>query len=83
MTFHFVSNVKNAIHGTKPAGKEWNRVLDAVVTIIIYKKGKIDHVISMKVLSDGTVYYLKVPTYDAINTYNNEKEFFELRKVFE
>ena len=72
----------NGIQGTKPAGRHWNRLLDAVVTIIEYKKSTIDHAIYIKVFSDGTVSYLTVSTYDVLNTINNENAFPELKRVF-
>ena len=72
----------NEIQGTKPAGRQWNRLLDAVVTIIEYKKSTIDHAIYIKVFDDGTVSYLTVSTDDALNTPNNENAFPELTRVF-
>ena len=35
----------NGIRGKKPTGRQWNRLLYAVVAIIKYKKRKIDHAI--------------------------------------
>ena len=35
--------------------QQWNRLLDALVTIIKYKKIKIDHAIYIKVFSYGGV----------------------------
>ena len=61
----------NGIQGTKPAGRQWNRLLDAVVKIIKYRKSTIDHAIYIKVLSDGTVSYLAVYTDDFISNTNN------------
>ena len=72
----------NGIKGTKPAGRQWNRLLDAVVTIIEYKKSTNDHAIYIKVLDDGTVSYLTVSTDDVLNTTNNENSFPELTRVF-
>ena len=34
----FCLQCMNVIQGTKPAGRHWNRLLDAVVTILKYKK---------------------------------------------
>ena len=65
-----------------PAGLQWNRLLDAVVTILKYNKNKIDHAIYIKLFSDKTVSFLTVSTDDLINTNNNETEFPELIKVF-
>ena len=48
-----------------------------------YQKSKIDHAIYIKVFSDGTFYYVTVPTDDVINTTNNETAITELRRVFE
>ena len=73
----------NVIQGTNTSRQQWNRLLDAVVTIIEYKKITIDHVIYIKVLSDGTASYLTVSTYDVINANNNETVFPEIRIVFE
>ena len=62
----------NAIQGTKPAGRQWNRLLDAVVTLLKYKKSTIYHAIYIKLFTDGTVSYLTVSTDDVLNTTNNE-----------
>ena len=72
----------NGIQGTNPAGIQWNRLLDAVVTIIEYKKITIDHAIYIKVFDDGTVSYLTVSTDDVLNTTNNENSFPELTILF-
>ena len=61
----------NGIQETKPAGREWNSLLDAVVTILKYKKSTIGHAIYIKFFTDGTVYYLTVSTNDVLNTNNN------------
>ena len=73
----------NGIQGTKTAGQQWNRLLDAVVTIIKYKKITVDHAIYIKGLSDVTVSCLTVSNYDALDTTNNETSFPELTIVFE
>ena len=62
----------NGIKGTKPAGRQWNRLLDAVVTIIIYKKTTIDNAIYINFFSDETVSYITVSTDDVLNTTNNK-----------
>ena len=62
----------NVIQGTKPDGRQWNRLLDAVVIVIKYKKIVIDNTIYIRVLSDVTVSYLTVSTGDALNSTNNE-----------
>ena len=72
----------NGIQGTKPAGRQWNRLLDAVVTIIKYKKSKIQHDIFTKVFTDVTLYYLTVSSDDVINTNNNQTALPELTRVF-
>ena len=72
----------NGMQGTKPAVRKWNRLLDAVVIILEYKKSTFYHDIYINVLYDGTVSYLTVSTDDVINTTNNENEFPELTRVF-
>ena len=83
----------DVIKGTKPDGRQWNRLLDAVVTILDYKKRAIDHAIYIKVFDDGTVShltvftddtvsYFTVSTDDVLNTTNNENAFPELTRVF-
>ena len=68
----------NAIQGKKPAGRQWNILLDEVVTIIKYKKSTIYHGIYIKVFTDGTVSYFTFSTDDFLNTTNNETAFPEL-----
>ena len=65
----------NVIKGEKTAGRQRNRLLDAVVTIIKYKKITIYHDIYIKFFTDLTVSYLTVSTDDIINTTNNETAF--------
>ena len=72
----------NGIQGTNPAGRQWNRLLDAVVTIFKYKKSKIYYAIYIKVFTDGTVFYLTVSADYVLNTTNNETAFPELTRVF-
>ena len=72
----------NGIQGTKPARRQWNRLLDAVVTIIQYKTTKIDHAIYIKVFDDGSLSYLTVSTDDVLNTTNNQNTLPELTRVF-
>ena len=62
----------NETQGTKQSGRQWNRLLYAVVTIIKYKRSKIDHAIYINVFTDETVSYPTVSTNDVINTSNNE-----------
>ena len=69
--------------GKKPSGRLWNQLLDAVVTMIEYKKITIYLPIYIKVFYDGTVYYLVVSTDYFLNTTNNDTEFPQLRRVFE
>ena len=72
----------HGIQGTKPAGRQWNRFFDAVVTVFEYKKSTIDHAIYIKVFDDGTVSYLTFSIDDFLNTTNNENSFTELTRVF-
>ena len=78
----FFLQCMNEVHVTKPAGRQWNRLLDAVITILEYKTITIDHAIYVKVFDDGTVSYLTVSTDDVLNTTNNENAFPELTRVF-
>ena len=72
----------NGIQGTNPAERQWNRLLDEVVTIFKYKKSKTYHAIYIKVFTDGIVFYLAVSTGDVLNNNNNETAFPELTRVF-
>ena len=51
----------NGIQGTNPHGRQWNQILDAVVTIIKYKKSTTNN--EMYIPS-----YLTVSTDDMLNT---------------
>ena len=82
MMVHFLQFM-NGIQRKKPSGRQWNRLLDAVVTILKYKKSTIDNAIYIKVFTYGTVFYLIVYTDDVLNTTNNETEFTELTIVSE
>ena len=62
----------NVIQGTKPYGRQWNRLLNVVVIIIKYNKSTIYNSIYIKVFSDGTLSYLTVYNDDVINTTNND-----------
>ena len=73
----------DVIQGKKTAGRQWNRLLDEVVTILKYKKITIDHAINIKLFSDGTVSYLTVSKNDVLNTNNNETAFPEVTRFFE
>ena len=66
------------IQGTKLAGRKWNRLLDAVVTIITKKRSIIYHAIYIKVFSGGILSYLTVSTENVLDTTNNEIFFPEL-----
>ena len=70
----------NGIQGIKPARRQWNQLLDAVVTMMKYKKCKIDHTIYIKVLSGSTVSYLTVSTDDVLDHTNNKTVFPDLRR---
>ena len=63
----------NGIQVSKQDGRQWNRILDAVVTIIKYKKITIDHAIYIKVFSDVTVSCTTVSINDVLKTTNNKK----------
>ena len=73
----------NGIQGTKQAVKQWNRLLDAIVTIIKYKNITIYHSSYIKVFSNETVSYLTIYTDDVLNTTNNETAFTEIKRFFE
>ena len=72
----------NGIQGRKLAGRKCNRLIDAVVIIIKYKKSAFDHTIYIKVFNYGTLSYLTVYTDDFLNTTNYETAFTELQRVF-
>ena len=63
--------------------RQWNRLLDAVVTIIKCNNSTTDHAIYIKVFTDGTVSYPTVSNDDLLNTNNNKTVFPELTRVFE
>ena len=65
----FFPQYMNIIQGTKPDGRQWNRLLDSVVTFFKYKKSTIDHAIYIKVFTGGTVFTFY--TDDVPNTNNN------------
>ena len=73
----------NEIQVTKPSGRQYNLLLDALFTIPKYKKITIDHVICIKFLSDLTVSYIIFSTDDVMNTTNNEIAFLEITIFFE
>ena len=79
----FCLQCMNFIQVTKPAGRQWNIILDSVVTIIKYKKSKIDHDIFIKAFTDGRVSYLTVSIEDVLNNTNNETAFTELTSAFQ
>ena len=54
----------NGIQGPDPTIRLWNRLLDAVVTILKYKNITMYHAIYIKVFTGGTVSYIKVSTDD-------------------
>ena len=68
----------NRIQGTNPARRQLNILLDAVVTIIKYKKITIEHAVYIKVFTGGTISYLTVSTDDVFDTTNNQNAFPEL-----
>ena len=61
----------DGIQGTKPDEQQWVILLDAVVTILKYKKSTIDHTIYIKVFSGITLSYITVSNYDVLNTTTN------------
>ena len=73
----------NGIQGTKPYRQQYNQILDAVVTIIKYKKIRIDHAIYIIIFYDDIMSYLIFFTDDVLNTTNNETAFTELTRFFE
>ena len=73
----------NVNQGEKPAGIKLNQLLDAVFTILKYKKSAIYHAIYIKLFSGGTVSNLTVSTDYLLGADNNETSFTELRRVFE
>ena len=68
----FCIQCMNVIQETKPYGRQWNRLIDSVVTILKYNKIIIDNAIYTKVFSDITLSYLTVYIDDVLNTNNNE-----------
>ena len=79
----FCLQYMNGIQEKKPAGRQWNRLLDSVFKIIQYKKSAIYHAIYIKVFTGGTVSYLTVSIDDVMNITDNGIEFTELTRVFE
>ena len=77
----FCLQCMNGIQGTNPAGRQWNRLIDAVVAICKYKKCTIDHVIYIKVFTGGTLSDLTVSTDGVLNT-TNKKNTFPERTIF-
>ena len=67
----FCIQCMNGIQGTNPSVRQWNRLLDAVVTIIKYKKSTIYHSIYIKVFTYVTVSYFTVSDDDVLNTTTN------------
>ena len=59
--------------GENPSGRQYNQLLDAMVTMIKYNKNTIYHTIYIKVFSDGTFSYLTVSTDDFLKNNSNEK----------
>ena len=70
----------NGIQGTTLAVQQWNKLRDAMVTILEYIKITINHVISIKCFSDVTVSFITVSTDDVINITTNETAFLELAR---
>ena len=73
----------NGIQGTITEGRQWNIILDTVITIIKYKKSTIDHDIYIEVLYDGAISYFTVSTDDGLNITTNYTVFTGPRKMFQ
>ena len=71
----------NGIQGTKPDGRHWNILIDAVFIILKYNKNTIDHAIYIKVFTDRTVSYLTISTNNFLNNNNIKTAFTELTRV--
>ena len=67
----FCIQCMNGIQETKPAVQQFHSLFGVLVTILKYRKRKIDHTIYIKVFYLGTFPYLIVSTDDIINTTNN------------
>ena len=78
----FFLQCMNGIQGKKQSGRQWNRLLDAVVTILKYNKIKIVRDVCIKVFSNGTVSYITFSNDNFLKTTNNETVFPELTRVF-
>ena len=78
MIVRFVFNVLMQFKEKKPSGRQCNRLLDAVVTMLKYKKSRIGYYIYIKFFNYGKVSYLIVSTDDVLNTTTNETAFPEL-----
>ena len=82
MMVHFFLRCINGIQGAKPARRQWNILLDAVVTILKYKKSTIYHNIYIKVFTYGKVSYITVSIDNFLNTTNNDNTFTEIPRLF-
>ena len=71
----------NDIQETKPAGRQWNPLINSVIKIIIYKKSTIYHDTSIMISSYVTVSCLTVTTDNVLNIDHNETTFTELRRL--
>ena len=72
----------NGIQRKKLSGRQWNILLDVVVTLLKYKKITIDNAIYIKLFSDWTVSYLTVSDDNVLNTTTNETSFHGGKKGF-
>ena len=68
----FCIQCMSVIQGIKPSGRQQNKSLDIVITIIKHNKSTIDHAIYIKVFSELRVSYLMVYTDDVLDTTNNK-----------
>ena len=79
----FCLKFTNVIQGTNTSGQQWNRLLDAIITIPKHKKTTIDDAIYIKVFSDVTVSCIMISNDCVLNTTYIDTAFPELRRVFE
>ena len=73
----------NEIQGTNIERRQWNKILNALLTLLKHQKITIDHAIYIEVFYDGNSYYLRVTTDDFLNDTNTETAFTEPIKVFQ
>ena len=79
----FCLQYMNGMQGKNPSVRQWNRILDELVTFMKYKKITIDNAIYIKIFPYCTVSYLTVSTDNVLNTKNNVTAFYEIITVFQ